>query len=62
MVTGEDCVQFYKVRDVRPIVKISPADVFSETLSSMIVKPANNIGKAYGDFIRSLSGKVCFYP
>ncbi|XP_046670723.1 uncharacterized protein LOC124360827 [Homalodisca vitripennis] len=55
---GVNCLQFYKTRNVRPIVKISPTDVLAETLSVMFINPATNIGKSYGSFIYSVSSAV----
>lgn len=57
---GEDCFEFYKVRDVPSMISISPTDVLTETFSSMIVNPSVNIGKAYGSFIHSVTSSVPF--
>uniref|UniRef100_A0A1B6EIG5 Chloride channel CLIC-like protein 1 n=1 Tax=Cuerna arida TaxID=1464854 RepID=A0A1B6EIG5_9HEMI len=58
---GADCLQFYKTRNVRPIVKVSPTEVFAETLSTMLINPASNIGTSYGNFIHSVSSAVPFW-
>lgn len=52
---GTDCHEFYKIRDVSSIVKVSPTDVLVETVSSMVIIPLKYLGDAYGNFIHSLT-------
>lgn len=57
---GEDCLEYYKTRDIPSMISVSPTDVLAETFSSMIVNPSVNIGKAYGSFIDSITSSVPF--
>lgn len=57
---GEDCLEYYKTRDIPSMISVSPTDVLAETFSSMIVNPSVNIGKAYGSFIDSVTSSVPF--
>lgn len=58
---GEDCLEYYKTRDIPSMISVSPTDVLAETFSSMIVNPSVNIGKAYGSFIDSVTSSVPFW-
>lgn len=57
MFVGEDCEKYYKKHFTSPMSQVSLNAVFSESMSVLILYPAQHIAKAYGDFITITTGE-----
>lgn len=58
---GEDCEKYYKKHFTSPMSRISLNAVFSESMSVLLLHPAEHIAKAYGDFITTATSMYfCF--
>lgn len=58
---GEDCEEYYKKHFTSPMSQVSLSAVFAESLSVLILYPAQHIAKAYGDFITTATRSVPWY-
>lgn len=54
----EDCEKYYKKHFTSPMSQVSLSAVFAESLSVLVLYPAEHIAKAYGDFITTATNSV----